>query len=144
MYGPPGTLYAYFVYGMHWCLNIVCEGEGTPAAVLLRAGEVVVGAEHATRRRTTARELARGPARLAQALGVDGSANGVDLLGADARLLVRGRPAGAAPTIESGPRVGVVRAADTPWRFWIAGDPAVSAYRPGGRARGRDAGGSGA
>jgi len=146
MYGPPGSLYVYFVYGMHWCVNLVCEGEGTAAAVLVRAGQVVLGAERAAGRRGQAptRDVARGPARLAQALGIDGTANGIDLCATGTRLLVRARPPGPPPPIDTGPRVGVVRAAETPWRFWISGDPAVSAYRPGGRALRRDAGGSGA
>jgi len=144
MYGPPGTLYVYFVYGMHWCVNLVCEEEGTATAVLLRAGEVVAGAGPAARRRGTGppRDLARGPARLAQALGLDGSWDGADLCGPDGALAIRARE-GEPPPIDIGPRVGVVRAAETPWRFWISGDPAVSAYRPGGRAPRRDAGGSG-
>jgi DNA-3-methyladenine glycosylase len=144
MYGPPGTLYVYFVYGMHWCLNVVCEPEGTPAAVLLRAGEVVSGADLVLKHRQGRQPWAAGPARLAQALGLDGSADGADLCAVDATTVVRGRASGPPPSVESGPRVGVVRAAETPWRFWIAGDPAVSAFRPGGRTRGRDAGGSGA
>ncbi|WP_250283336.1 DNA-3-methyladenine glycosylase, partial [Frankia sp. CiP1_Cm_nod2] len=82
MFGPPGHLYVYFVYGMHWCVNIVCGPPGAAAAVLLRAGEVVEGAADAVRGRTHLRraELARGPGRLARALAVDGSLNGADLV----------------------------------------------------------------
>ncbi|AEH10573.1 MULTISPECIES: DNA-3-methyladenine glycosylase [Frankiaceae] len=82
MFGPPGHLYVYFVYGMHWCVNIVCGPAGAAAAVLLRAGEVVEGAADAVRGRAHLRraELARGPGRLARALAVDGSLNGADLV----------------------------------------------------------------
>lgn len=83
MFGPPGHLYVYFTYGMHFCANIVCSSEGTSSAVLLRAGEVVEGIELARQRRPTARrdvEIASGPARLATALGLDGSANGAPIL----------------------------------------------------------------
>ena len=86
MFGPPGFLYVYFVYGMHWCANIVCGPPGRPSAVLIRAGEVVAGIDAARQRRPAAkqdRELARGPARLAQALGLSGTDNGVDLLDPD-------------------------------------------------------------
>lgn len=94
MFGPAGHLYVYFTYGMHWCTNIVCGPVGVSSAVLLRAGEVVDGAELARKRRPAARQdrdLARGPARLAAALGLDRSHNGVDLLDpeGDVRLWAR-------------------------------------------------------
>jgi DNA-3-methyladenine glycosylase len=133
MFGPPGRLYVYFTYGMHWCLNIVCGPEGVASAVLLRAGEVTAGVESARRRRTAARadrDLARGPARLALALGLDGTANGADLL--DPSGAVRLAPPAAGPDpalVQTGPRVGVAGAADRPWRFWLDGDPTVSPYR---------------
>jgi len=133
MYGPPGTLYVYFVYGMHWCVNVVCEAPGTPAAVLLRAGEVVDGVEQAHARRGPAvrpRDLARGPARLAQALGIDRSLDGRDLLSGQGIRLRLGEPV-PADRVAAGPRVGVRNAADRPWRYWIAGDPNVSGYRRG-------------
>jgi DNA-3-methyladenine glycosylase len=137
MFGPPGRLYVYFTYGMHWCLNVVCGPAGTASAVLLRAGEVVDGAGTARRRRRAARaarDLARGPARLALALGLDGTANGVDLF--DPACPVTLSPAPRAPSpaeVRSGPRVGVAGAVDRPWRFWIAGDPTVSPYRRNAR-----------
>jgi DNA-3-methyladenine glycosylase len=138
MFGPPGHLYVYFVYGMHWCCNVVCGPDGVASAVLLRAGAVVSGLDLARHRRATARsdpELARGPARLAAALGLDGRANGVDLCapGASVRLLAGAPvPDGA---VRQGPRVGVASAGDVPWRFWLAADPTVSNYRLGGRRR---------
>jgi DNA-3-methyladenine glycosylase len=123
MFGPPGHLYVYFTYGMHHCANVVVGTEGDPAAVLLRAGEVVDGVELAQQRRsrTSWRDLARGPARLCQALGVDLSHNGADLGDGPLTLAV---------TETSGPRVGLRRAADRPWRFWLDGEPTVSTYRP--------------
>lgn len=134
MFGPPGHAYVYFTYGMHWCLNVVCGPKGEASAVLLRAGEVVSGVETARDRRPAARtdrELARGPARLCSALGLDGSANGLDLLGdGPVRLRTAARGAGAVVETGVGPRVGVAGAHDTLWRFWLAGEPTVSAYRP--------------
>lgn len=131
MFGPAGRLYAYFTYGMHWCLNVVCGLEGEAAAVLLRAGEVVEGVEQARARRgpVTDRDLARGPARLAAALGLDGAAYGADLLALDAVVRLE-PPAGPVGPIEQGPRVGVTSAKERPWRFWLAGEPTVSVYRP--------------
>jgi DNA-3-methyladenine glycosylase len=129
MFGPPGRLYVYFSYGMHWCANVVTGPEGEASAVLLRAGEVVDGLATARARRTGAadRDLCRGPARLARALGLDGSHLGVDLLdpGSPVRLLPGPPPA----QVRSGPRVGVSAGAETHWRYWADGEPTVSAYR---------------
>jgi DNA-3-methyladenine glycosylase len=141
MFGRPGVLYVYFAYGMHWCANVVCGPEGDPSAVLLRAGEVVAGLDKARDRRPTARgdrDLARGPARLAAALGLDGAQLGADLLAAGQPVRLRG-PLGsvAATDVARGPRVGLSAGAETPWRFWVRDDPTVSPYRPGGRSRGR-------
>ncbi len=139
MFGPPGHAYVYFTYGMHFCVNIVCLGEeGSASAVLLRAGEVIAGEELARARRTRGttaiapRDLARGPARLCQALGIDRSQDGADLVsaGAPLRMLSRtGNPARSGKIL-TGPRVGVSSAAEIPWRFWYDGDPTVSVYRP--------------
>ncbi|NUT35607.1 MAG: DNA-3-methyladenine glycosylase [Hamadaea sp.] len=131
MFGRAGRLYAYFTYGMHWCLNVVCGEEGQAAAVLLRAGEVVEGVEQARARRgpVSDRDLARGPARLAAALGLDGAAYGADLLAADSVVRLE-QPTGPVGAVEQGPRVGVTSAKDRPWRFWLAGEPTVSVYRP--------------
>ncbi len=135
MFGPPGFLYLYFSYGMHWAANVVCGPDGRSSAVLLRAGEVVDGIELARSRRpatTRDRDLARGPGRLTQALGLTGDQLGSDLFGAGPVTLT---PAAAAPAeVTTGPRVGVSVAADRPWRYWITGDPCVSPYRRSPRA----------
>jgi DNA-3-methyladenine glycosylase len=193
MFGPPGHVYVYFTYGMHFCANLVCQPAGQAEAVLLRAGEVVAGAELATRRRVrdngraangpapgNAREpgtsrdpgssgqpanggepgngesgngrepgngravravdLARGPARLCQALGIDRGLDGADVCDPGSLLGIgpERQPALAAAVpaargqavIRTGPRVGVSQAADRPWRYWLAGDEHVSLYRP--------------
>jgi DNA-3-methyladenine glycosylase len=176
MYGPPGHAYVYFTYGMHFCVNLVCQPVGQPSAVLLRAGRVIDGVPLATARRfgatrtdgadgpagaaspggsaspdgpaspdgagrrpawprsprAAARELdlARGPARLCEALGINRAQNGADAVSPASPLRVFAplTPVPAAG-ISHGPRVGVSRAADVPWRFWITGEPAVSPYR---------------
>jgi len=130
MFGAAGHLYAYFTYGMHVCLNVVASVPGHSAAVLLRGGTVVGGIELARARRPRAsdRDLARGPARLAVALGVPLSASGADLLAPPFELLVPERPL----PFEAGPRTGVSGAGGGgafPWRFWISGEPGVSPYR---------------
>ncbi|MFG2109279.1 DNA-3-methyladenine glycosylase [Micromonospora chersina] len=132
MFGPAGHAYVYFTYGMHWCVNVVTGPDGEAAAVLLRAGEVVDGLDVARERRPAVRrdvDLARGPARLCAALGIDRSVYGADLLG-DGPVRLR-PPLAPVPeaAVAAGPRVGVTGAHDVPWRFWIAGDPTVSAYR---------------
>jgi len=129
MFGPAGHLYVYFTYGMHFCCNVVCGPEGTASAVLLRAGEVVEGVDHARARRTSARaerELARGPARLCQALGIGREQNGHDLTRPPLTL----EPGASTGEVRTGPRVGLRGAADRPWRFWLEGEPTVSTYRP--------------
>lgn len=132
MFGPPGHLYVYFVYGMHFCANISCLPDGEAGAVLLRAAEVVSGHAVARLRRPTARsdaELARGPARLTRLLGLGREHNGLDLV--DPSSPVRLLPGDPIPAEQvcTGPRVGVAAAPDRPWRFWVQGSPAVSAYR---------------
>ncbi|MDR7274347.1 DNA-3-methyladenine glycosylase [Catenuloplanes atrovinosus] len=133
MFGPAGHLYAYFVYGAHWCLNIVCGEPGRAAAVLLRAGEVVDGLDTARARRPAARtdaDLARGPAKLCTALALDGAATGTSAIdGTGPALLTPPTRPPARSDIEAGPRVGVAAAHDVPWRFWLRADPTVSAYR---------------
>ena len=141
MFGPPGHAYVYFTYGMHYCVNIVCRGPAS--AVLLRAGAVIAGEDLARMRRTRGtaavsfRDLARGPARLCQALAIDRSQDGTDLCVPGSPLRVRwpgadtaGRPDGEPRRpVATGPRVGVSAAAEVPWRFWIDGEPTVSVYR---------------
>ncbi|MEV6416957.1 DNA-3-methyladenine glycosylase [Kribbella sp. NPDC051718] len=141
MFGPPGHLYVYFTYGMHYCMNIAVGPDGQPSAVLFRAGEVIEGIDLARKRRgetgrATAstkvlpdRDLARGPARLCVALGIGRAENGVDLLarGSAVQLLPGD---GYDGEVATGPRVGLREAADWPWRFWIPGDRTVSPYKP--------------
>lgn len=124
MFGPPGHLYVYFTYGMHYCANLVCLPEGEGSAVLLRAGEIVGGLDVARSRRGSAtdRDLARGPARLASALGLGRAENGRDMIGE----VLAGTPP---ERVLAGPRTGISTAVETPWRFWIDGEPTVSPYR---------------
>jgi DNA-3-methyladenine glycosylase len=138
MWGPAGHLYVYFVYGMHFCANVVCLTEGVAGAVLLRAGEVLSDPGVAHVRRPTARgrdaELARGPARLCTLLGIGREQNGVDVLDpASPVRLEAGEPVPDAD-VRTGPRVGVAAGQQRPWRFWVAGSPAVTPYKAG-RAR---------
>lgn len=132
MYGDPGFAYVYFTYGMHYCVNLVCERAGVASAVLVRAGEVVDGIELASARRGGAkfRDLARGPARLVVALGLGRSDNGRDACDPLSTLRIRAGRAPRRSEIMTGPRVGVATAAEVPWRFWLAADPTVSVYRP--------------
>ncbi|MFZ3454812.1 DNA-3-methyladenine glycosylase [Arthrobacter sp. 7Tela_A1] len=135
MFGPAGHLYVYFTYGMHYCANVVCGVEGTATGLLLRAGEIVEGREIARRRRKepkTDLDLARGPARLAQALGIDRTLNGADVFTGPLRLELPAEPMDPA-RISRGPRVGVSGEGGGeayPWRFWLTGEPTVSKYRP--------------
>ena len=134
MFGPAGHLYVYFSYGVHWCANVVCGPDGEASAVLLRAGRVVEGAELARVRRgprVAERSLARGPACLTQALGIDRRHGGADLTAGGPLGLT---PGPAVDGVASGPRVGVSRAEDVPWRFWLAGDRTVSTYKRSPRA----------
>lgn len=139
MFGPPGHLYVYFTYGMHYCANLVCGPEGDASAVLLRAGEVIDGLEVARTHRpgiAPDHALARGPANLVRALGLGPADNGLDVC-APGPLNLENVPAGTSLEVRTGPRVGVRLGAETPWRFWIAGDPTVSAYRPAKGAQAR-------
>ncbi|MBM9459494.1 DNA-3-methyladenine glycosylase [Nocardioides sp. zg-536] len=140
MYGPPWRLYVYRSYGIHYCANIVTGPTDIGAAVLLRAGEVVDGLDLARERRGAGRgagavpdeRLARGPGNLAQALGITLADLGTDVLAGGAIRL--GPEVSHDRPVQAGPRVGVSKAADVPWRFWLAGEPSVSAYRRSPRA----------
>lgn len=135
MFGSPGHLYVYFSYGMHHCANLVCWPAGRAGAVLLRAGEVVAGHERVAARRVGIgqRDWARGPGRLTKALAIGAGDNAADVCAAG-RIRLLGSEGGRGE-VRSGPRVGVSGPGGTgayPWRFWLAGDPTVSAYRRGG------------
>lgn len=132
MFGPPGHAYVYFTYGMHWMLNVVTQPSGIAGAVLIRAGHVEDGVDVARARRPACardRDLCRGPARLAAALGIDGRCDGVDLFIEGGGIeLDLGHPK-AAPILTSA-RTGVAgEGAPTPWRFYLPGEPTVSPYR---------------
>jgi DNA-3-methyladenine glycosylase len=128
MFGPPGQAYVYRSYGIHWCLNLVCEDEGVAAAVLLRALEPKQGVDEMRDRRTIddLRLLCSGPGRLCQALGVTGRHDGRPLDRRPFELLAREED----PEIVSGPRVGITRAADLRWRYGLAGSPYLSKSFP--------------
>ena len=129
MFGPPGHLYVYFTYGMHWCANAVCGEEGEGVAVLLRALRPVAGVDEMWARRPAAkreRDLCSGPARLCQALGLDGTHDGDDVVtGGGGTTIVEGDVAPPAEVVCT-TRVGITTAADEPWRWYVAGDPNVS------------------
>lgn len=133
MFDRPGLLYVYFTYGMHWCTNVVAGPEGDGGAVLIRALAPLAGVDAMREVRPAARrdrDLCNGPAKLAQALGIDGSHDGVDLCDPDSpvRLLDDGRRPGAEPVVTT--RVGISRATDRPWRWYLPDDPHVSRGRP--------------
>ncbi|MDH3498308.1 MAG: DNA-3-methyladenine glycosylase [Gemmatimonadota bacterium] len=131
LFGPPGTAYVYFIYGMHWCFNTVTEAAGYPAAVLVRALEPLDGLAAMRRRRGTRddRLLCAGPARLCQALGITGTLNGAPLDGPRVTIQPPTRQTARPPSIVTSPRIGITRAADWPLRFVLAGSPWTS--RPG-------------
>jgi DNA-3-methyladenine glycosylase len=137
MFGPPGHLYVYFTYGMHWCANAVCSPAGLATAVLLRALEPVSGVEEMRGRRSRGqkhplaeRDLCRGPARLCQALGISASANGANLLTGDQGICIvdDGVPSPAVPVVTT--RVGLSAGADLPWRYVVPGTRYASGPTP--------------
>jgi DNA-3-methyladenine glycosylase len=134
MFGPAGRLYTYRSHGIHVCANVVCATDGVAGAVLLRAAAVEAGLDVAQMRRGDSMRpvaLARGPGNLCSALGITMDDNGIDLFDPMGPIrLTLGRERNAV----DGPRVGVSKAADRPWRFWLAGRPEVSLYRRSPRA----------
>jgi DNA-3-methyladenine glycosylase len=129
MFGPPGHLYVYFTYGMHWCSNVVCCPEDTAGAVLLRGLAPLEGLETMRARRPLARkdrDLCSGPARLTQALGLDGRFDGVDLRSGPVRLVDDGTPPPAEPGNSRRIGLSAGRGDEHPWRWYVAGDPNVS------------------
>ncbi len=138
MFGPPGHLYVYFTYGMHWCANVVCGPEGEAAAVLLRALEPIAGVEEMWDARPAARrlrDLCSGPAKLCQAMGITGEDTGTDLLAPRRQPRAAARP-GAVRLLDDGTppprrpgrgtRIGITEATEKRWRFWVTGSPSVS------------------
>lgn len=137
MFGPAGHLYVYRSHGLHWCANIVTGTDGIASAVLIRAGRVIEGEDLARKRRGVKVEtprLARGPGNFCQALGITAEHNGTDLLTGASVALSEGKPVPAA-LVRVGPRVSVSRAHEWQHRFYLAGDPTVSAYRLSPRAK---------
>jgi DNA-3-methyladenine glycosylase len=129
MFGPPGFLYVYFTYGMHWCANVVCGPKGEASALLIRALAPLTGLDEMRQVRSAARrdrDLCNGPAKLCQALGITGEENGINLLARSAavRLVDDGTPPPERPA--QGRRVGISVAKEQPWRFWVAGEESVS------------------
>jgi DNA-3-methyladenine glycosylase len=133
MFQLPGSLYVYFTYGMHWCINVVAHAPSEAGAVLIRAGEVVAGSEVVAVRRPTARqprEWARGPARLAKALNLAGEANGVDLLNDQSSVMLIDPPGRHRGSARQSLRIGLSgEGALLPWRFELAGEATVSRRR---------------
>jgi DNA-3-methyladenine glycosylase len=125
MFGPPGHAYVYRSYGIHWCLNFVCEAEGSAGAVLIRAIEPTEGIATMRRRRgvTELRQLCSGPGKLGEALGVSRDKhNGLPLDAPPFELRARPRPV----PIVSGVRIGITKAADLPWRYGLKDSPFLS------------------
>lgn len=134
MFGPPGRLYTYRSHGIHVCANVVCATDGVAGAVLLRAAAIEAGLSTAHARRgelVRPAALARGPGNLCSALGITMEDNGIDLFDPNSPVQLT---LGERHVATEGPRVGVSKAADRPWRFWLAGRPEVSAYRRSPRA----------
>ena len=134
MFGEPGHAYIYFSYGAHWCMNVVTGEDGFGEGVLLRAAEPLQGIDLMRARRGAQireRDLLRGPGRLGQAFGLDGSLSGSDVCGSGQLHLADD---GHRADVATGPRVGISLNADMPWRYFVPGSPWVSAYKRSARA----------
>ena len=144
MFGPPGFLYVYFIYGMHWCANVVCGRAGTGNAVLFRAAEPVRGLSQMLAARTRARsgraiskkpprpdDLLAGPARLCTGFGIDKRLNGTDLLSktSPVQLMQPQQPVTRAQ-IATSTRIGITKSTELPWRYYLANSPSISKGRP--------------
>ncbi|MCP5035678.1 MAG: DNA-3-methyladenine glycosylase [Actinomycetia bacterium] len=131
MFGPAGRLYVYRSYGMHWCANVVCGSAGVGSALLIRAIEPTIGIDAMWADRPKARreiDLGSGPGKLCAALGIEGSHYGLDLADPSSPVRLEEGP-GVDGEIVTGPRVGITKAIDRPWRFAIADHPHVSRPR---------------
>ena len=132
MFGPPGHLYVYFTYGMHWCANVVVETEGVAAAVLLRALTPIQGLDSIYAARgpaaRTERDLCSGPAKLTQALGIDGTLDGANLVTGDlsVTILDDGQLPPRVPVVTT--RIGLTNGADLPWRYYVEGTADISRH----------------
>jgi DNA-3-methyladenine glycosylase len=132
MFGPPGHLYVYFTYGMHWCANAVCGPGSSPHAVLLRAAAPLAGLDAMRARRGSTRaarrdrDLCSGPARLAQAFGIDRSFDGADLVRGAVRIVDDGTPPPRRPGVSTRIGLAVGRGEELAWRYTVPGDPSLS------------------
>jgi DNA-3-methyladenine glycosylase len=136
MFGPPGRLYVYFTYGMHWCSNVVCNPAGAGGAVLMRALAPLEGLEAMWSRRPKARrerDLCSGPGKLAQALGLTGALDGTDLSAGPVFLLDDGTPPPSRPGNSVRIGISIGKGEESPWRWWVPGDPNVSGPPPRSR-----------
>jgi DNA-3-methyladenine glycosylase len=133
MFGPPGHLYVYFTYGMHWCANVVAATEGVGMAVLLRAAAPVVGVERMRERRGPGRrdrELCAGPARLTQAFAITGEDDGADVVRGTLRILDDGMPPPTRPGRSTRIGLSLGRGDEQRWRWFVKGDANLSRVTP--------------
>lgn len=129
MFGPPGCMYVYFTYGMHWCCNAVCGDEGEGTAVLLRALQPLAGLEQMRRARPAARgdrDLCRGPARLTQAMGITGAQDGIELFSGSAAFSLVSDGMAPPRTVQGCTRIGISRGVEHPWRWFVPDSEYVS------------------
>ena len=129
MFGPPGCMYVYFTYGMHWCCNAVCGDVGEGTAVLLRALQPLAGLELMRGARPVARsdrDLCRGPARLTQAMGITGAHNGIELFSGRAAFSLVDDGMAPPADAQAGARIGISRGMEHPWRWYVPGNEYVS------------------